>query len=496
MLLRKILFSRVSFCVCGIIIQLFYLGMLFWTLGTMFSYSIIVFEVIGFCVAVYIINMEINPSYKILWLFTVLTFPIFGCMLFFFYGHRKRNPSSLNNKYSEFIAKESGIIFDDPNIEKQVRYIKKTTGCPTYSDTVTSYYPNGETAFKTILSELEKAEHFIFLEYFIIEEGIMWNSILEILQKKAEIGIEVRVIYDDMGCLLTLPRNYYIQLENKGIKCRCFGRLKPLWSSMVNNRDHKKMLIVDGKTAFTGGINLADEYINAYPKHGYWKDSVLMLKGKAVDSFSTMFLKTWDTICGEESTMPKYLTDFKGKKDGVVIPFMDSPVDTESVGENIYLNMIASANKYLYITTPYLILDNEMISQLVLAAKNGIDVRIITPHIPDKKFVFYVTRANYFQLIRGGVKIYEFTSGFIHAKNMLSDDKVAIVGTINLDYRSFYLHYECGVWLYETSSIKDIKQDFSETFDKCIQITENDCHERNIFSKVFKSLLKLFSPLM
>lgn len=499
--IKKILFSRISVCAAGIAVQLAYLVMLFWTLGTMFSYSYIVFLVLGFAAALYIMNKDLNPSYKLIWVFLVLSFPIFGCMFYWFYGHRRTKSSPLLAERHLKLMPDDGETADrllntDETAAKQARYIRRYGRFPLYDNTETEYFPNGESLFPALLAELERAERFIFAEYFIIEAGVMWNSVLEILERKAQSGVDVRVIYDDVGCLLTLPRDYFKTLEKKGIQCRAFGRLKPFWSPKMNNRDHRKILVIDGKCALTGGINLADEYINGYEKHGYWKDSAVMLRGGGVYSFTLMFLALWDHINGSETSPDGFMAEHEVRAEGFVLPYMDSPNDDEPVGENVYINMISGARRYVYITTPYLITDNEMLSELVLAAKNGTDVRIITPHIADKKFVHAVTRANYLRLVRHGVRIYEFTPGFIHAKNFVSDDLIAAVGTINLDFRSLYLHYECGVWMYGTPAVEQVKRDFLSTLEQCAEITEADCQERNIFKRIGRAVLRLFSPMM
>lgn len=499
-LLRKIIFSRVSICIIGIIVQLSYLCTLFWTLGTMFSYSFFIFWIIGFCVALYIMNQDINPSYKLVWTFTVLSFPVFGCMIYWFYAQGKKSYSPFfNEKYQKHLNEDQNnydVMYKNNERTRLANYLKKNIGFPIYTDTKTEYFQNGETVFPKVISELEKAEHYIFLEYFIIEAGLVWDTILDILLKKVKQGLDIRVLYDDMGCLLTLPRDYYKQLENNGIKCSCFGRLRPLWSAKMNNRDHRKMLIIDGKTAFTGGINLADEYVNAYKKHGYWKDSTLMLKGNGVRCFTIMFLAMWDHIRNEESNISRYVYNYCEQSQGYVIPFMDSPLDKENISENVYLNIINAAKEYVYITTPYLIIDDNLQSQLILAAKSGIDVRIITPHIPDKKIVYYATKANYNKLIKGGVRIYEFLPGFIHAKNIVSDDNTAVVGTINLDFRSLYLHYECGICLCDTESVNDIKQDILSVIESSKEISLEECKNISTPKKILQWVMKLFSPMM
>lgn len=510
--LLKRLFNRTTVCIIGILIQMFYLVSLFWTLGTLYTYSYLVFELIGAVLTLTIVNSDMNPSYKIAWIIVIMAFPIFGVMFYIFFGN-SHSGDRLRKRMNRFNEEERLLLpqneelvhslhADTRAVEKQAKYLYNYGGYPVYTSTSTTYFPNGEAKFETLLKELEKAERFIFLEYFIIQEGKMWNTILEILERKVKEGVDVRVVYDDIGCLLTLPFKYHETLEKKGIQCKVFNEFKPIWSAKMNNRDHRKILVIDGHTAFNGGINLADEYINVYEKHGRWKDSAVMLKGDAVWSFTMMFLTMWNYLSNTKPSfydayMPRY-EDIKPYRSsgGYVIPYTDSPLDDEPVGENAYLNIINDAKEYIYITTPYLIVDNEMITALTLAAKSGIDVRIITPHIPDKWFVHAVTRAYYKKLTKLGVRVYEYTPGFIHAKNFVSDDSVAVVGTINLDFRSLYLHFECATWMYKTDCILDVKADYLKTLEECQEITYEDCLNVNIFVRLGRAFLRLFAPMM
>lgn len=509
--LLKRVFNRTVVCVIGIAVQVTYFVMFFWTLGTAFTYSYYLFTALGVVLAIYIVNTDVNPSYKIAWIIPILVVPIFGSMFYLFFGNnhsgdRLRKRMNRFNEESKLLLPQNKEIMeqlgsDNLIAEKQANYLYTYGGYPVYGNTSATYFPLGEDKFKRLLEELEKAERFIFLEYFIIQEGEMWDAILGILTRKARDGVDIRVIYDDFGCLFTLPYKYNEELEKKGIKCRAFNQFKPVWSAKMNNRDHRKILVIDGHTAFNGGINLADEYINAYPKHGHWKDTAVMLRGEAVWSFTMMFLTMWNYLNNSKPDdysvyMPRAEDIAPYKGGGYVIPYTDSPLDDEPVGENAYLNIINEAKRYVYITTPYLIIDNEMSRALILAAKSGIDVRIITPHVADKWFVHAVTRAYYKQLVKFGVKIYEYTPGFIHAKSFVSDDKTAVVGTINLDFRSLYLHFECATWMYGTEAVADIKSDFLETMEKSQEITYEECLRVGFFRRITRSLLRLFAPMM
>lgn len=455
-----------------------------------------------------IINNKSNPSYKIAWIVPVMIFPIFGGLFYLLYGGNKLSTREKLKMVIQNIEMTNSLKQDDEIIKKigdksiyaknQSEYILNYAKCPVYNNTETTYFKIGEEKFEALLRELKKAEKFIFLEYFIIQEGKMFNSILEILEEKAKQGVDVRLIYDDVGCIVTLPHNYKNTLEAKGIKCRVFNPIKPFFTRRLNNRDHRKIVVIDGDVGFTGGINLADEYINEYEKHGYWKDAGIMLKGDAVWNLTVMFLSMWDYIDNKEEDYIK----FKPSKNkyynskGYVQPFDDSPLINEPIGETVYLNLINKAKDYIYINTPYLIIDNEMATALKIAAKSGVDIKIVTPYIPDKKFVHAVTKSYYESFIKDGIEIYEFTPGFMHAKTFVVDDEYGVVGSINLDFRSFYLHYECGVWLYKTDSIKSMKDDYLETLKRCHKVTMEECKNTSSIRKVLRLIIRMFAPLL
>ena len=455
-----------------------------------------------------IINNKSNPSYKIAWIVPVMIFPIFGGLFYLLYGGNKLSTREKLKMVIQNIEMTNSLKQDDEIIKKigdksiyaknQSEYILNYAKCPVYNNTETTYFKIGEEKFEALLRELKKAEKFIFLEYFIIQEGKMFNSILEILEEKAKQGVDVRLIYDDVGCIVTLPHNYKNTLEAKGIKCRVFNPIKPFFTRRLNNRDHRKIVVIDGDVGFTGGINLADEYINEYEKHGYWKDAGIMLKGDAVWNLTVMFLSMWDYIDNKEEDYIK----FKPSKNkyynskGYVQPFDDSPLINEPIGETVYLNLINKAKDYIYINTPYLIIDNEMATALKIAAKSGVDIKIVTPYIPDKKFVHAVTKSYYESFINDGIEIYEFTPGFMHAKTFVVDDEYGVVGSINLDFRSLYLHYECGVWLYKTDSIKSMKDDYLETLKRCHKVTMEECKNTSSIRKVLRLIIRMFAPLL
>lgn len=459
-----------------------------------------------------IINSESNPAYKIAWIIPIMLVPVLGVTFYLIFGSDhlpKRDEERLHGLETKASAAITVPLPEKSELlghlsrraQAQSNYITACTGLPIFTHTQTTYFPLGEDKFRAMLEELEKAEHFIFMEYFIIQEGVMWNAIHDVLRRKAAQGVEIRLLFDDVGSLLTLPNDYDKLLESEGIACRVFNPFVQVLSPRLNNRDHRKILVIDGHTGFTGGINLADEYINAYPKHGHWKDTAVMLKGEAVANLTTMFLIMWGFVNKSDEVFDPYMPHAYHPEPfpeaaGFVQPFSDSPLDGEPIAENVYRALIERAERYVYITTPYLILDNEITTALCTAARQGIDVRIITPHVPDKWYVHAVTRANYPTLIKAGVKIYEYTPGFIHAKMFVSDDDYAVVGTINLDYRSLYLHFECGAWMYKTSCITDIRDDILKTQEVCQQITPEDYAHVPFIKRLGHGLLRVFAPLM
>ena len=465
---------------------------------------------VGIGVVLHIINGRSNPGYKIAWLVPVLVFPVFGVIFYLVLGssrlsrRQKKKMQAISRQAEEVLPAHNPVLDrlaqENPDAGNQARYLERYALSPVHRHTRTEYLPTGEAAFDRMCQELEKAEHYIFMEYFIIEGGRMWDTLLEILRRKAAQGVDVRVIYDDFGSILTLPYRYDRQLEAMGIRCAVFNPFVPVVNIHLNNRDHRKICVIDGHTGFTGGINLADEYINAYPKHGHWKDSAVFLCGDAVWNLTIMFLTMWDYLRGDEKDFSSYrplVYNPEGvKSDGYVQPFSDSPLDGEATGETVYLNLINKAKRYVHITTPYLIIDNEMVTALCIAAKSGVDVRIITPHIGDKWYVHSVTRAYYEILVESGVQIFEYTPGFIHAKTFVVDGEYAVVGTINLDYRSLYLHFECGAWMYQTRCVQEVAEDFLRTQSASQQVTLEQCRAVPWYRRMARSFLRIFAPLM
>ena len=500
--------SKIFYVGILILMQLIILCALIFLLSYQFYWFYILSLILSFIASVYIVNREDNPSFKILWVLLIMSVPVMGGLFYILFGGRKvpkelrirdqRSMEELSQVMKQNHDMLNALRQEEPQAYKQANFCWNSGYFPVYRNCEVRYFPLGELKFEALLDELKKAKRFIFLEYFIIAEGIMWNSVLDILKDKVKEGLDVRLIYDDAGCITTLPPRYFETLRRYGIKAKLFNPIEPHLALQMNNRDHRKIVVIDGEVAFTGGVNLADEYINRYERFGHWKDMAVMIKGEAVQTFTVSFLQFWNFDEEEKSDPMNFIADVPKQygDSGYVIPFCDSPTDEDYVGQQTHINMINSACRCLYASTPYLVIDQETKMALILAAKNGVDVRILVPHIPDKKTVFEVTRSNYERLIESGVRIYEYTPGFIHGKVMLADDQSAVVGTVNMDYRSYYLHYECGVWMYRTSCLKDIRRDFEETFAVSHEVTLEECRDISIIRRFIRAFLNIVSPVM
>lgn len=470
-----------------------------------------IFEV---CMIIYLFNCEFDSDVKLTWLMVIMVLPVFGT-LFLLYtrldiGHRaiKRRMQHLLMENDKCLEQDKETLRQlkviNPESATLVHYVNRTGCYPVYRNTEVKYFASGEEKLAELMVQLEQAKQFIFLEYFIIEEGEMWGKVLEILARKAREGVEIRLLYDGSCEFTTLPHDYPKRIRRLGIQCKMFAPLTPFVSTMYNYRDHRKILVIDGKTAFTGGINLADEYINVKEKHGHWKDAAVMLKGEAARSFTLMFLQMWNVDTRGEN-FDKYLTggledegvtEESVVRSGYVLPYGDYPLDNDKVGERIYMDILNQATEYVHIMSPYLILDEEMEAALQFAAERGIDVKIILPGIPDKKGPYALAKTHYKALLNSGVKIYEYTPGFVHAKVFVSDNVKSVVGTINLDYRSFYHHFECAAYMYDVDCIPDIEKNFQETLTECREITLDMAKKEKWWIKLEGSLLKAVAPLI
>ena len=456
----------------------------------------------------YLFNNSMDFSAKLSWMFVLSVLQVPGAIFLLFtqlnVGYRK-----LSKREKDLIRKTHSAIEQSQDVLDQLeddnsgtyalaKYLNRTGCFPIYDNTEVTYFPIGEEKFEAMMKELETAEKFIFMEYFIIEEGYMWGKILELLVAKAAAGVDVRVMYDGMCEMSTLPPNYFKLLEEKGIKSKAFSPIKPIVSSHYNYRDHRKILVIDGKVAFNGGVNLADEYINRIERFGHWKDTAVMLRGDAVRSFTLMFLQMWNI----DEKKPQFMQWLEpadsapAHPSGYVIPYGDCPLDGKKVGETVYMDIINRAKDYVHIMTPYLILDGELECALKFAAERGVDVKLILPGIPDKKAAYALAKSHYKRLVESGVKIYEYTPGFVHAKVFVCDGIKATVGTINLDYRSLYHHFECATYLYKSACIPDIELDFQQTLAKCSEVTPRTIKNEKLSYKIMGPVLKFIAPLM
>ena len=504
----KKFFNQVAFVVLAILVQF----LLVFSVLSYFNEYYIVFQTVqvllGLAVFLYIINRKETPEFKLPWLFLFMALPFFALIVYLLSADRRLSEKQYRRlRKAEDACKLHLIAPESERKELQVRlgayagadnYLTRTSRTDADIGNQVEFFPVGEAFFADLLAELRKAEKFIFMEYFIISPGKMWDAIHEILLEKVKAGVEVRVMYDDIGTLGLLGGDFAKKLRKEGIRCVKFNPFRPLLSGIHNNRDHRKITVIDGTTGYTGGINLGDEYINEDKRLGHWKDTAIKIRGASAGNLTAMFLQMFDMTARTSSDYEKYLRVPQKKFDepGCVHPFGDGPKPfyDEQVGENNYINLIAAAKEYVWITTPYLIPDHNLATALRNAALRGVDVRIVTPHVPDKKIILNMTRSNYAYLLQAGVKIYEYTPGFIHAKQMLTDDRAAFIGTINMDYRSLVHHYECGALLVDVPCLQDVKEDFSSVFAVSEEITPYN-FRMGFFASLFNSLLTLFAPL-
>lgn len=457
-------------------------------------------------IIIWLVRKYDNPSYKIPWIILILLFPLFGGLFYLLWGNTPFNRARALHKFaparpdfSSGVSRPAGgrLVAAMPRHTRRTGYIESLTGMPAWGETTTRYFPVGEKQFEAMCLALAQAERFIFLEYFIIEQGEMWKPMLDILAEKAKQGVEVRIMYDDAGCLSKLPAGYDRYLRSLGIRVVRFNRFIPTLNTYLNYRDHRKIMVIDGNVGYMGGANIADEYINRVSPFGHWKDTGIELRGAGVANMTELFLEMWEYATGVAAAdHMQYRPTLSRPGDGYVQSFGDTPLDDYNVGETVYMQILNNARSYVYITTPYLILDNEMILALTTAAQSGVDVRIITPGIPDKKLVYLATRSFYQQLTREGVKIYEYTPGFLHAKMIVSDDDVGVVGTINMDFRSFFMHFECGTVLYGGKVIHEIRDDMLDIMAQSRPIDDEWFRHVPWLSSILASIMRLFAPLL
>ena len=506
--LLRLVFSRFFLIILLLVLQIAILVAAYVFFTDKLPILVNLLRLFSFAMVIYLFNSRMDASAKLTWMLIIAIFPLPGAVFLLFtqanVGHRMTRRLA-----SDQIKKSRGLLEQPENVSQELehdgsgtddlsRYLNRSGSFPVYDRTAVTFFPLGEDKFEAMLAELEKAEKFIFMEYFIVEEGYMWGRILDVLTRKAKQGVEIRVMYDGMCEMSTLPVNYWKLLNAEGIKAKAFSAIKPLVSSHYNYRDHRKILVIDGKVAFNGGVNLADEYINRIVRFGHWKDTALMLKGPAVNSFTLMFLQMW-YLGKKEPDYKSFLTDPEEtaqEAKGYVMPYCDCPLDEDKVGEAVYMDILNRATDYVHIMSPYLILDGELENALCFAAQRGVEVKLILPGIPDKKMANDLAKTHYAALTEAGVQIYEYAPGFVHAKVFVSDDSKAVVGTINLDYRSLYHHFECATYLYKTECIDAIEKDFRQTLEKCRAVTPETIKAEKLSTKALGQLMKFIAPLM
>ena len=506
--LIRILFNRNTMFILMLLIQVAFLVLTILFLSQNYVWVYAGLLALNAVLAVYISNTSENPSYKMPWFLLMLIFPLYTGLAYLLIktdvGHRvfKKNYARRVIETKKYLPQKKQILHqmeEKSSVNAHLaEYLANYGGYPVYRNYDSEYFPLGEQMFAKMKEEIRKAKRYIFLEFFIIDKGVMWEEMLALLKKKASQGIDIRLMYDGFGTQFIMPMRYFKKLEEYGIQCRVFNGFKPFLTSSQNNRDHRKILVIDGHTAFTGGINIADEYINQKVRFGHWKDGGVMCKGESAWSFTVMFLQLWHLEETDKGELEKYrpTESFPANYDGFVQPYSDSPTDGDYVGRNVYLDIINNAQDYVYIMTPYLVLDHELVTALGLAAKKGVDVRLMMPHIPDKWYVYSIAWSYYQELLDEHVRIYEYLPGFVHAKNFSSDDRIAVSGTINMDYRSLYLHVECAAVFYQSRTVTAIRDDFMQSLEKCVEITSEDCRKRPLLKRIVSSILRLFAPLM
>lgn len=501
--------GRLLVVAVSLLLQIGWILLLLYRLNAYSVYISLMTSMLTLIIVLRLYNTRMPMGFKLLWIMVILSFPVLGLTLYLLlgrsavtHGMRKRL-NGIDEAMAHHLVQDENVLDalkeEDISVANQMNYVSRYAGFPVYWNTEASFYKDASEALESQLKELEKAEKFIFMEYHAIEDAVSFGRIKEILAKKASEGVDVRVLYDDVGSIGFINSRFIKNMQELGIQCRVFNPLVPVVNIFMNNRDHRKITVIDGTVGFTGGYNLADKYFNLEHPYGYWKDSGIRIVGEAVRNFTFMFLEMWNGMSHEplEDTAAFFPEVSRHAREKCFIqPYADTPLDEERVGENVYMNIVKTAQKYVYFTTPYLIISEEMEREMIMAAKRGVDVRIITPGIPDKKTVFEVTRSYYTELVKAGVRIYEYTPGFIHAKECICDDQLAVIGTINLDYRSLYLHFENGVLMYRCQAVMQMKQDYEHTIADSKEVTEEYKKLHPLKVRIKRGLLRVFAPLL
>ncbi len=489
-------------------LQILWFCLIFLILSNFTELLMFVLGILSVVFSLYIITKRDEGTYKILWLIVIMGLPILGALLYLFVGN-KGSGRKLKEKMDPVRAGLKGTLPTNSEIfgeleEKDKRcaqtlnHIYETTGFPIYACDDVKYYPLGEDMFADMCVELEKAEKFVFIEYFIISSGKFWDTMVDILAKKAAKGVDVRVMYDDLGCIATYSKSDVKELEKKGIKCIPFN---PFFSikTQLNNRDHRKLMVIDGRVAFSGGVNIADEYINETHPFGKWKDIGFRINGEAVKSYTYMFVEFWNSFENTSPINKEIIGDYSYSKpekyNGYILPYYDNPIEGEPTSNIFFTEVLSTATNYVYFYTPYLMLGDTLYDAFIRAAQRGVDVRLILPGIPDKKLVYRMSRSYYRPLLEAGAKIYEYTPGFVHAKAFVADDIICGIGTVNLDYRSLFLHYECFSAFYDSSVMADLKKDMENSFDESRMVDISDTR-RGVWGSFLDGVLRILAPLM
>lgn len=507
--LAKIVFSRMLIIFLMILIQIFVLLVSFMRFGSYMHFISEAVSIISVLLIVHIINKDEPTEFKLTWCIMICVVPVLGALIYLFVTCNVGG-IGLRKAYRRSEAESAHLLTTSPETMAKLQeypaalrgfahYLEKKENYPAYHNTDAVYYATGEDKLEALVEELKKAKKYIFLEYFILYKGAMWDAVLEVLKQKVKEGVEVRVMYDGMCAILELPYRYPKELAKYGIKAKMFAPIRPFLSTNQNNRDHRKIVVIDGKVAFTGGVNIADEYINQKILYGHWKDVAVKITGDAVKSFVIMFLQMWNMSEMKTDSYEKYLTDAgteAGEAKGIVIPYGETPTDTDETAKNVYQSIFQNATEYVHIMSPYFIVEREFLDHMRNAADRGVEVALILPHIPDKKIVYFIARTFYPELLEAGIKVFEYKPGFVHAKAFVSDDICATVGTVNLDYRSFYHHFECGTYFYDHEVVGQVEEDFKETLRKCIPVTEEYYSRIPMWQKWAGKLFRLAAPLL
>lgn len=505
--LIKLMSQKAGLTVLSLLVQVAIIIFVVMLASAYAQWIFVMFEALGVLICLYIVSRDMNPNYKLSWCVLILALPAFGGLLYLFIG-RQHTPRRIRRRLKN-ASDASQVLLNYTNAELvRMRGELNPTGStcadlvlnaasyPIYANTATKYYPLGDMFFPDMIADLKQAKRFIFMEYFIIDVGEVWNEIEQVLIERANAGVDVKLIYDDVGSMFTLPKKVINRLRSGGVQALPFNKITASFDMRLNNRSHRKITVIDGEIAYTGGNNIADEYANKRNKFGHWKDTHMRFTGDAVWSFSAMFLAFWHILSPEELVYRDYLAKPDVTAQGYVQPLSSGPGRNDHLIESAFINLISTAKDHVYITTPYLILDNETQTALINAAHAGVDVRILIPNIPDKKIVYLATRSFVPVLMKAGVKVYTYTPGFVHAKMMMVDDERAFIGTCNMDYRSFYLHYECGALLYNVDTIPAMKTDFLSTLEVSHELTYEEVSDVTAITRLARAILRLFAPLL